>query len=363
MSAWWLATLAPLVGFGGLAIPAWFGVRLGEGVVSWVTVGGCATALLAAPFAGTWLERSFTALVALLGGLIAVFSRRYLHRDPGFLRFHLLLALFVAAAELVVGGRGLRQTLIGWEVCGLASALLIAFFHQRRGPLEHGLRAFVAYRLSDIGLVLALVLPNASAPLVGALLLLAAMGKSAQFPFGGWLPRAMEGPTPSSAVFYGAISVSLGPYLLLHTMPLWDESTFAHAAIIAVGVLTAVHATVVARVQTDIKSALAYASMTQVALVFVEVGAGWTVLAAIHLAAHALLRTGQFLRSPSLLHDHRLLEQDLARPLPPAGRVFTALPEPARLRVYRFALERGYTDGLLLDRAMRPVARLLRGRR
>ncbi|UVS81413.1 proton-conducting transporter membrane subunit [Actinokineospora sp. UTMC 2448] len=346
MTGWYLAPLAPFVGFAGMGVAAWFGARLPERLVSWVTVSGCMAAVPGAWFAEGWLERSFVVLVGVLGALIGMFSRRYLHREPGFLRFHLLLCLFVAAAEVVVVAHDLRQTLVGWEVCGLASALLIAFFHQRRGPLDHGLRAFCVYRLCDIGLVLLVTLPHAPAPVAGGLVLLAAIGKSAQFPLGGWLPRAMEGPTPSSAIFYGAISVSLGPYLLLHTRPLWDASTLAHAAIITVGVLTALHATVIARVQTDIKSALAYASMTQVALVFIEVGLGWTVLAAVHLAAHAVLRTGQFLRSPSLLHDHHLLEQDLAGPLPPTGRFFTALPEPARIHLYRYGIARGHTDTL-----------------
>ncbi|CRK59654.1 NADH-ubiquinone oxidoreductase chain L [Alloactinosynnema sp. L-07] len=345
--------LLPLVAFSVLACPAWFGLRVSESIASTAVVSACALAAMAAAvpwspdaiLAGDWLARVFAALTSVLGGLIGVFARRYLHRDPGYLRFYLLLALFVAAVELVVLAHGLEHVLIGWEVCGLTSALLIAFFHQRRGPVAHGLRAFATYRLCDIALVLAVALPGASASVTGVLLLIAAMGKSAQFPVGGWLPRAMEGPTPSSAIFYGAISVSLGPYLLLHTRPLWDASTVAHVAIVAVGAVTAIHATIVRRVRTDIKSVLAYASMTQVALVFVEVGMGWTVVAVVHLVTHALTRTVQILRSPSLLHDHHRLEQrGLLRE---TGRVFGMLPAPARAWLYRFALESWYVDGLL----------------
>jgi NADH:ubiquinone oxidoreductase subunit 5 (subunit L)/multisubunit Na+/H+ antiporter MnhA subunit len=195
------------------------------------------------------------------------------------------------------------------------------------------------------------------------------MGKAAQVPLGGWLPRAMEGPTPSSAIFYGAISIHLGPYLLLRATPILEAAPLAAWAVIAVGATTALHATFVGRVQTDIKSALAYASMTQVGLIFVEIGAGLQLLALLHIVGHASIRSLQILRSPSLLHDHQHLEQAMGRQLPRTGGHLERWV-PARLQpwLYRAALERGYLDSVLVDwvvgsfvRFFRRVDRLERG--
>ncbi|RKT54393.1 proton-conducting transporter membrane subunit [Saccharothrix australiensis] len=302
-------------------------------------------------------------LAGLLGATISAFSRRYLHRDPGYRRFHLLLALFVAGVQLVVLAGTLDLLVVGWELTGLASALLIAFFHRRRGPVAHGLRAFATYRVCDVGLVGAAVVAHHGGPplAVGVLLLWGAMGKAAQFPLGGWLPRAMEGPTPSTAICYGAISVSLGPYLLLRTEPVWSQAPAVPVLIGVVGGVTAVHAALVGRAQTDVKTGLAYASTTQVGLVLVEIAAGWHVLALAHLLGHAALRSAQFLRAPSALHDHHHLEQALGGPVPRAGAVWDRLlPRPVRSWLYRFALERGYLDALVVERVVGGFARLVR---
>jgi NADH-quinone oxidoreductase subunit L len=351
---------------------------------TWFTAGEYGLHLL---LVGDRLSLPFAALTALLGCLIGVFSQRYLHREPGYLRFYLLLALFGTGVEIVALAGALESLLVGWELAGLSSALLIAFFHERRRPVEHALRAFLTYRACDAGLPAAIVwlhhttgastvtgapggggwagfqAPAATgdAVLVGILLLWASMGKAAQVPLGGWLPRAMEGPTPSSAVFYGAISVSLGPYLLLRTESVWAGAPAVWIAVIAVGALTAVHATLAGRVQTDIKSALAYASMTQIGLVLVEIGAGLRYLALAHLIAHALSRSAQILRSPSLIHDHHRLEQAAGRPLPPTGtHLARLLPGPAQAWLYRYALERGYFDAWLQDHVVGGFVRLIR---
>ncbi|RLK61136.1 proton-conducting transporter membrane subunit [Actinokineospora cianjurensis] len=369
----------PLVAFLVLAVALWFGRGWGERVVSGLVVGSAAlSGLLGAALAvvcivdgpvlvslgswfsgfpvrlrADWLSVPMVVLCGLLGCLIGAFSQRYLHRDPGYRRFYLLLALFVAAVQLVVLAGTLDLLVVGWELAGLASALLIAFFHHRPGPVAGGLRAFITYRVSDIGLVGAVVAEHHGAghAVIGLLLVWAVLGKSAQFPLGGWLPRAMEGPTPSSAICYGAISVSLGPYLLL-------RNGIDGPVVIAVGVVTALYATLVGRAQTDIKSSLAYASMTQIALVLVEVGLGWHVLALVHLITHAVLRSGQILRSPSLLHDHHHLEQSLGTPVPGTGRHFDRiLPTTLRTWLYRFALERGYVDAFLVDRVLGGLVR------
>jgi len=143
---------------------------------------------------------------------------------------------------------------------------------------------------------------------VGLLLLIAAAGKSALVPFSGWLPRAMEGPTPSSAIFYGSLSVHLGAYLLLRVSPILELSLTLRLAVIFLGLISALFGSLVARVQTDIKSALAFASLTQVGIIVVEIGCGLRYIALIHIIGHACLRTLQLLRAPSLLHDYHTLE-------------------------------------------------------
>src|SRR5262249_10947520 len=204
---------------------------------------------------------------------------------------------------------------------------------------------WVVYRVSDAALLLAAVVlhhlssqgdfdrllgagpwPEGRAALtegqalgVGLLLVVAAAGKSALVPFSGWLPRAMEGPTPSSAVFYGALSVHLGAYLLLRAGPILDASPWLSAVVVALGLATALYAYLAGSVQTDIKSALAFASLVQVGLVVAETGLGFRYVALVHLLGNACLRTLQFIRAPTLLHDYHLLENALGEPLPRSG--------------------------------------------
>ncbi len=331
------------------------------------------------------LSAPFSLIAVALVGLVAAFSRRYLHRERGFVRFYLLLALFGAGVELVVLAASLDLIFIGWEIVGLSSALLIAFFHERPAPVRHGLRAFTTYRLCDIGLLGATVwlhhvagssgVTAAAEPwnglitppspmdvvIVGLLLVFATMGKSALVPVGGWLPRAMEGPTPSSAIFYGALSVHLGPYLLLRSSTLLDASPIVSGVVVAVGALTALHATFVGRVQSDIKSTLAYATMAQVGLIFVEIGLGLRFIALAHIVGHACIRTLQILRSPSLLHDHHHLEQAIGEQLPrTGGHLERLVPKALQPWLYRHALERGYFDAFLRDYVVHGFTRLMR---
>lgn len=401
-----------------LAIPAWFRHPLGERAIGRITGTAFAGAAVAAAVVATafvvqhrdaihvevgpwfivgerafyWsligdrLSLPFALFSVLLVGIIGAFSRRYLHRERGFVRFYVLLSLFGAAVLLVVLAGDLDLVFFGWELVGLTSALLIAFFHDRSKPVEHGLRAYVTYRACDVGILAALVWlhhtvhtssieaassapwagfvpPHSSfdATLVAVLLLWGSMGKAAQAPLGGWLPRAMEGPTPSSAIFYGAISVHLGPFLLLRAAPLFERSPFASALVILVGLVTAVHATLVGRTQTDIKSALAYASMTQLGIIFVEIGLGLHTLAVVHIIGHACIRSLQILRAPSLLHEHHELECAMACELPRTGAHLERLvPRTLQPWLYRLALERGYFDVILREYV---VGSLLRGLR
>lgn len=333
------------------------------------------------------LSLPFALFGALLVGLVAAFSSRYMHREPGFTRFYALLALLGAGVEIVVLGGSIDVAFFGWELVGLSSALLVAFFHDRQGPVRNGLRAFITYRFCDIGLLSAAVwlhhtmgdsatsfslkldwagysvpVTVGDATIVGLLLLWAAMGKSAQVPLGGWLPRAMEGPTPSSAVFYGALSIHLGPYLLLRAAPILERAPIAAAAVMIIGAVTAAHATFVGRVQTDIKSALAYASMTQVGLIFVEIGLGLYWLAVIHVFGHMAVRTLQILRAPSVLAEFHGIERALGTTLPrTGGHIERLVPDRLQPWLYRLALERGYFDSLLRDHVIGGLVRVMRG--
>jgi NAD(P)H-quinone oxidoreductase subunit 5 len=187
-----------------------------------------------------------------------------------------------------------------------------------------------------------------AATVLAVLLVLAASGKSSQGPFYGWLPRAMEGPTPSSAVFYGAISVHAGAYLLLRAEPLILSSMVATVVLVTIGLGTAFLGTLVHRTCADAKTSVAYASQTQLGLIFAEIGFGWTTMALVHITGHAVLRTLQFLRTPSMLRDYHRLHAASGGNLDPTGSHYESIL-PARVQhwLYRFALGRGFYDSVV----------------
>jgi NADH-quinone oxidoreductase subunit L len=332
------------------------------------------------------LTAPFMVLTTALLGLVGRFSFRYLHREPGFTRFFFLLLMFAVGMLLLTMAGSIDVLFAGWELVGITSALLIGFFQERRGPVDNALWTFAVYRVCDVGLLAAAILlhhgahtglfgvafaPNAwpageahlegdVATILALLLVFAALGKSAQVPFSGWLPRAMEGPTPSSAIFYGALSIHAGAYLLLRAGPLLAASPLASGVLVAVGGISALHGTLVGRVQSDIKSQLAYASVTQVGLILAEIGLGLRWIPLAHLIGHACLRTLQLLRAPSLLHDHHQLVARFGEAGLPAAGVYYEQLFPARLRrwLYRLALERGHLDVALIRFVVQPTLAL-----
>jgi NADH-quinone oxidoreductase subunit L len=202
---------------------------------------------------------------------------------------------------------------------------------------------------------------TAQALMVGMLLVIAAAGKSALVPFSGWLPRAMEGPTPSSAVFYGALSVHLGAFLLLRISPLLDISTVLCVVIVVLGLSTAILAYLAGTVQTDIKAALSFASLSQVGIIVAEIGLGFRYVALVHLLGHASLRTLQFVRAPSLLQDYRTIEDAIGQHLPRANTFWYRFVSRRDLGwLYKVALERGYLDRTLLRYVVAPFVRTFR---
>lgn len=333
------------------------------------------------------LSVPFVILSFVLCGTVGAFTSRYLHREPGYHRFFVCYAFFAFGMIITSLAGTIEVLFFGWELVGLSSALLVAFFQERTAPVQNGLRVWTVYRVADAAFLLAAValhhltgagdfgglmgsgswpeghasLTSSQALFVGLLLLVAAAGKSALVPFSGWLPRAMEGPTPSSAIFYGSLSVHLGAFLLLRVSPILELSFLLSASVVVVGVLTAITASLSARVQTDIKSALAYASLTQVGIIVAEIGLGLRYIALIHMIGHACLRTLQLLRAPTLLHDYHALENAVGGHLDRTSRLSSmALPPRLRSWLYRFALERCYMDSILDNFLVYPFLYLLR---
>jgi NADH:ubiquinone oxidoreductase subunit 5 (subunit L)/multisubunit Na+/H+ antiporter MnhA subunit len=333
------------------------------------------------------LSVPFAILTFVLTGTIGAFASQYLHREPGYHRFFFLYALFLVGMLVASLAGTIEVLFLGWELVGLSSALLVAYFHERPAPVINGQRVWSVYRFADAAfLIAALTLhhltgggdfsklmgsgpwPEGVAAItanqalyVGLLLLVAAAGKSALIPFSGWLPRAMEGPTPSSAVFYGALSVHLGTFLLLRVSPIIDLSLALRIVIVALGVATAVYAALVARVQSDVKSALAFASLTQVGIITAEIGAGLRYIALIHIIGHACLRTLQLLRAPALLQDYHLLENALGHHLHAKPGLWDRIvPERLRVALYRLSLERGLLDAMIDQYLVRPFLLVFR---
>lgn len=313
------------------------------------------------------LSLPIATVTALIGWLVARFSTNYLHREAGFHRFFIVLGIFLSGIQLVIlAGNGLLA-FVGWEMCGVASFLLIGYAWQRPVATGNALYAFVTNRVGDSGLLFSLGLTavwvgsfewpvlagTASLTVIEARILalgfvVAALVKSAQLPFTPWITRALEGPTPSSAIFYGAVMIHAGVYLMLRLHPLIAQVSDITTGLIVAGVLTALYAWLCGLVQTDVKSALIFATVFQVALMFVEIGFGWTTLVTAHLCLHAGWRTWQFLLAPSWLAVTR------GRPAPPPAWL-------ARNQwLYTGALQRFWLDKLAQTLFVQPTASFAR---
>ncbi|SMP47091.1 NAD(P)H-quinone oxidoreductase subunit 5 [Neorhodopirellula lusitana] len=369
-----LLSLLPAIGI--LLIMLWTGIRnVPIEVGNWVTIPE-QHFHFHLKFLFDRLSIPFLMLSCVLCGVVGEFTRRYLHREEGYGRFFLFYAMFFSGMVLSSLAGTIETLFVGWEMVGLSSALLVAYFHEREISVRNGQRVWSIYRLSDAALLIAAItmhhmvgegdfgglmssgiwpegtaaVTSSQALVVGTLLLIGAAGKSALFPFSGWLPRAMEGPTPSSAIFYGALSVHLGAYLLLRLSPLLEASMTLQGIVISLGVVSAGCGAVMSRVQNDVKVSLAYASLTQVGIIVVEIGLGFRYLALIHIMGHASLRTMQLLRAPTLLKDYNDLENKMGSRLVHeawAGAKF--LPPSAQRWCYRFGFDRGFMD-IALDK-------------
>lgn len=271
---------------------------------------------------GSGFNVGLAALFSLLLLIVMRFSVNYLHREAGFHRFFFILNLFAAAVLLLVLSGNAVFTFIGWEVAGVCSYWLIAYAYDRPIAAHNATRAFVTNRVGDGGFLLGIALSllwlesadwqvinqgaadldKGDATLLALCFALAACAKSAQIPFTPWLARAMEGPTPSSAIFYGGVMIHAGVFLLIQLQTLFNQAPLAMTLLAAVGGLTTLYSYWVGLSQTDIKSSQVYATSAQLGLMFLECGLGFWQLAGWHLCAHAVVRCYLLLTAPSILH-------------------------------------------------------------
>jgi len=267
------------------------------------------------------LSAIMMAMTTALAFVVAWFSVAYLHREAGFQRYFMLVNLFVTGMLLLVMGDGFMLLFVGWEWVGICSALLIGFFHERTAPVRAGARAFFTNRLGDLGLITVALFAShefggdgwgpmtaaagtlgaGMATAMGLALFLAAMGKSAQLPFSSWMVHAVEGPTTSTGLFYGAVMAHAGVYLMLRASPIVVQSDVTMIAMVVVGGATLVYATAVGAAQPDAKSAIIYATIAQLGGMFAACGAGAWHLVVVLMVLHAGLRATQFLYAPSII--------------------------------------------------------------
>ena len=270
------------------------------------------------------LSAVFVLLITGVGSLIHVYSIGYMAHDPARRRFFAYLNLFVAAMLLLVLGNSFVALYVGWEGVGLASYLLIAFWYTRPAAATAAKKAFIMNRVGDVGLALAIfvmfaqlgttsyagvfgsvgTLAGGTITAIGLLLLLGACGKSGQFPLQAWLPDAMEGPTPVSALIHAATMVTAGVYLIARSAPIYDLTPTARAVVLAIGALTLLIGAVAGCAFDDIKKVLAYSTVSQIGYMFLAVGLGPAgyVAGLAHLLAHGFFKAGLFLGAGSVMH-------------------------------------------------------------
>jgi NADH-quinone oxidoreductase subunit L len=246
----------------------------------------------------------FVSLSVFTLAVIAIYSKNYLSREEGQTRYWLLFSLFTAGILLCGFAGNLETFFVGWEMVGLASFFLIGFYQTNERSLENSMIALANYKMCDIFFVLAIFLEEAQYhTLAGASLIIATLAKSAQFPFSSWLYRALEGPTPSSTVFYGGLSLHLGAFLLIQHAELWETSLGLRLLLGSIGLVSALYGMFVGSTRSDVKTTFAFASISQVGLIFIELALGWNSLALWHIVGHNMLRTWNYLRAASFFED------------------------------------------------------------
>jgi NADH-quinone oxidoreductase subunit L len=360
-----LAWVIPALPALGAAILLLFGKRIGEPKAGWLATILMALAFLASVIAFfalrslppeqrqhvsngfTWIESggfradfrflvdplssTMTLFVTGVGTLIHLYSIGYMHGDERFPRFFAYMNLFAASMLVLVLGSNFLLTFLGWEGVGLCSYLLISFWFERNSAAVAGKKAFVTNRVGDFGFMLAMFLifsklgsldyaqmggaarlPQSTVTAIALLLFLGAIGKSAQLPLHVWLPDAMEGPTPVSALIHAATMVTAGVFLVVRAHPFFEYSDHAGTVVAWVGAITALFAATVALVQNDIKRVLAWSTISQLGYMFLAAGVGAYAAAIFLMITHAFFKALLFLGAGSVIHGMHD-EQDMRR--------------------------------------------------
>jgi NADH-quinone oxidoreductase subunit L len=270
------------------------------------------------------LSAVFCLLITGVGLLIHVYAVGYMEHDEGRRKFFAYFNLFAAAMLVLVLGGNYFMTFVGWEGVGLASYLLISFWQMKPAAATAGKKAFLTNRVADVGFLLAMFvmvgaigsldfatvfngaegLSEGTSLAIGLLLLAAACGKSGQWPFQTWLPDAMEGPTPVSALIHAATMVTAGVYLIARSHAIFSLNETVQTVVVAVGALTLLFGAIVGCAKDDIKRVLAWSTVSQIGYMFLAVGLGGAAFALgiIHLLAHGFFKAGLFLGSGSVMH-------------------------------------------------------------
>jgi NADH-quinone oxidoreductase subunit L len=350
--------LLPAVALFGFAVLLVLGRRIGEPLAGWFATAICGTAFLLAaiafgqmlsrpaeersvlsvlytwlPVGGLHVDMAFRAdqlsiamalFVTGIGALIHLYAIGYMHGDPKFTKFFVYLNLFIFSMLVLVLGSNLVVTFLGWEGVGTCSYLLISFWQTRLTAATAGKKAFITNRVGDVGFMIAMFLTfeavgslnydvlnhaaqggqlaQSTANGIAALLFVGAVGKSAQLPLYLWLPDAMEGPTPVSALIHAATMVTAGVYLMVRVNPVLHEAHDVLTVIAIIGVATAFFAATIAVAQNDIKRVLAYSTVSQLGYMFLAVGSGAYVAAIFHMITHAFFKALLFLGAGSVIH-------------------------------------------------------------
>jgi NADH-quinone oxidoreductase subunit L len=270
------------------------------------------------------LSLTFVLLITGVGSLIHLYSVGYMSHDPGRRRFFAQLNLFVAAMLLLVLGNNFVMLYLGWEGVGLASYLLIGYYQDRPSAATAAKKAFLMNRVGDVGLAIAIfllwanlgtlqysevfenigTLDGGTILAITVLLLLGACGKSGQFPLQAWLPDAMEGPTPVSALIHAATMVTAGVYLIARAHPIYDLTETGRLVVALVGAVTLMIGAIIGCAYDDIKKVLAYSTVSQIGYMFLAVGLGPAgyALGIFHLLTHGFFKAGLFLGAGSVMH-------------------------------------------------------------
>jgi NADH-quinone oxidoreductase subunit L len=313
--------VAMVVAFAALAHD--FGIGNGAGITLWNWI----PALGFKAEMGLYVDALTGCLlivVTTIGMLVHIYSIGYMAHDPGKWRFFAYLNLFMFSMLLLVLADNFLLVFAGWELVGLCSYLLIGFWYPRRSAAEAAKKAFLVNRVGDMGFALAIMaiwtqlgtlnmqavfklvegggLSSTWVAVVALLLFCGAVGKSAQFPLHVWLPDAMEGPTPVSALIHAATMVNAGVYLVARCNPIFSAAPGVMIVMAAIGIFTAILAASIAFTQTDIKRVLAYSTLSQLGYMFASLGVGAWTAAIFHLMSHGFFKGLLFLGSGSVIH-------------------------------------------------------------